>query len=461
LFNFALNYKKKIMKKLLLTLTLIGSLANAQSWNSQATGFADASRGISEIHIIDANTVWGLAFDGSGGGAVVQEFTRTTNGGTTWTPGIIEMGNALLEINSICPVNATTAWVSALIPADGNGVIYKTTDAGLTWNQQNATGFQTTGSSFLNGVYFFNANNGVSYGDPLGTEFEIYTSSNGGDSWSPVAAANMPNPASGEYGYNSEPVAAGGSFWFTTNKGKLYRTTDMGVTWLKLNTPITDFGHQGTTSSGRIIFSDANNGILIGYTWSNSSTTATLTSTKLYTTTNGGTTWSAGVTYTGFSLLSYIPGTSIIVATSANTTTGTGTAVSTNNGVTWTTVESAIAQRGVNAFINPTTGWCGGYSADPFTDGIYKFSGALANVDFSKNNFLKVYPNPANNNITVSVNNVDSYKLKMIDMLGKVIFEKQYSGMENTIDISNLNSGAYFLTFISDDKSETTKIIKN
>jgi len=89
------------MKKLLLTLTLIGSLANAQSWNSQATGFADASRGISEIHIIDANTVWGLAFDGSGGGAVVQEFTRTTNGGTTWTPGIIEMGNALLEINSI------------------------------------------------------------------------------------------------------------------------------------------------------------------------------------------------------------------------------------------------------------------------------------------------------------------------------------------------------------------------
>jgi hypothetical protein len=49
----------------------------------------------------------------------------------------------------------------------------------------------------------------------------------------------------------------------------------------------------------------------------------------------------------------------------------------------------------------------------------------------------------------------------MIDMLGKVIFEKQYSGMENTIDISNLNSGAYFLTFISDDKSETTKIIKN
>jgi hypothetical protein len=74
---------------------------------------------------------------------------------------------------------------------------------------------------------------------------------------------------------------------------------------------------------------------------------------------------------------------------------------------------------------------------------------------------LKVYPNPANNNITVSVNNVDSYKLKMIDMLGKVIFEKQYSGMENTIDISNLNSGAYFLTFISDDKSETTKIIKN
>ena len=37
---------------------------------SQATGFADASRGLSEVRIVDANTVWGLAYDGSGGGAL-------------------------------------------------------------------------------------------------------------------------------------------------------------------------------------------------------------------------------------------------------------------------------------------------------------------------------------------------------------------------------------------------------
>ena len=445
------------MKKLLLTLTLIGSLANAQSWNSQATGFADASRGIEEIHIVDANTVWGLAFDGSGNGANVQEFTRTTDGGTTWTPGTIDVGDAALKIGNLSVADATTAWVSVFDETAGLGSVWKTSDAGTTWTQQNSAGFTSTGS-WCDGVHFFNTNTGVSWGDPYSTTFEIYRTTDGGANWT---AATNPTINTGDYGYAGSYAAAGNALWFGTAKGKIYRTLDGGATLTKLASPITCFGGDLTAASGRLYFSDANNGVLIGNTLSGTGSTATITATKIYTTTNGGTTWSAGVAYTGYSLLSYIPGTSIIVATSANTTTGTGTAVSTNNGVTWTTIESGVAQRGVNAFINPSTGWCGGYSADPFTDGIYKFSGALANVDFSKNNFLKVYPNPASNNITVSVNNVDTYKLKMIDMLGKVIFEKQYSGIENTIDISNINSGAYFLTFTSDNKSETTKIIKN
>ena len=52
------------MKKLLLILLLIASLSTfAQSWDTQASGFASASRGISKLEIIDANTVWGLAYD--------------------------------------------------------------------------------------------------------------------------------------------------------------------------------------------------------------------------------------------------------------------------------------------------------------------------------------------------------------------------------------------------------------
>lgn len=443
------------MKKLLLSLTLITSLANAQTWSSQATGFSDASRGVGEIHIVDANTVWAKAFDGVTTTNNVQEFTRTTNGGTTWTPGIIGIGNSLLEINNLCPVSATTAWVSALIPADGNGVIYKTTDAGATWVQQNASGFQTSGSSFLNGVYFFNANNGIAYGDPVGNEFEIYLTSNGGTTWTPANAANIPNPLTGEYGYNSTPIAAGTSFWFTTNKGKLYRTTDMGVTWVKYNTPISDFG--ATAINGKVIFSDNDNGILLA-TIDGSAATPTY---KIYTTANGGSTWSAGVIYTGYRLMTYVPGTTTIVATGAGTSSGgSGSAISTNNGVTWTTIDTG-AQRLTPAFLNASTGWCGGFSADPFTDGIFKFVPALATDTFSLNNNFKVFPNPAFNTLTISSNEINSYNLVATDISGKIVMQKSISGLENTIDISSLSSGAYFFNLTSENKTETVKIIKN
>lgn len=445
------------MKKSLLTLSLlISAITFAQSWNSQATGFNNPSRGIDEIHIVDANTVWAKAFDGVDTTINIQEFTKTTDGGATWTPGIIDIGNNLLEINSICPVSATTAWLSALIPADGNGVIYKTTDGGVTWTQQNEAAFQSTGSSFINGVHFFNSNNGVAYGDPVGGEFEIYLTSDGGDTWTPVAPANIPNPASGEYGYNGTPIAAGTSFWFTTNKGKLYRTTDMGVTWVKYNTPITDFGAAAV--NGKVIFSDNNNGILLSTT-NGSATSPTY---KIYTTTDGGATWSAGVTYTGYRLMTYIPGTTTIVATGAGTSSGgTGSAISTDNGVTWTTIDTGM-QRLTPAFLNASTGWCGGFNADPFTDGIFKFVPSLSNEDFNSiNATFKVLPNPANNIVSIYSDIENTFSLKVVDLTGKTILEKELNGIENTMDVTALSSGIYFFKFASETKSETVKIIKN
>ena len=436
------------MKKLLLLLSIAScSVANAQ-WTPQATGFATAARGLSEIKIVDANIVWATAYDGTAPTTEIQEFTRTVNGGTNWTPGIINVGDTALGINNISPISATTAWVSAVHPVTGTGsVVYKTSNAGVSWEQQNPTGY-TSATSFVNFVHFFNANVGFSEGDPVSGEFEIYRTTNGGDNWTLVPGANIANPLAGEFCYNGGNVVIGSNVWLPGNRGRILRSTDMGLTWTAHQAPLTDF--SSTAQSGTLHFSDANIGCLlktVGTTYT------------FYTTTDGGVTWSAGTPFTGTRrILNYIPGTTTIVATGVGAL--AGTSVSPNNGLTWINVESDD-QRGASAFLNSTTGWCAGLSVNIITDGVFKLTGPLGNVAFESTSKFIIYPNPANNTITIAASAIESYKLSVADLTGKVLIEKSLNGIENTIDISSLSKGVYFFTLNSGDKIETVKIIKN
>lgn len=443
------------MKKILLSISFFSLtfFSNAQSWVEQATGFDAASRGVNEIQIVDVNTVWALAYDGTDITNNIQEFTRTTDGGSTWVSGIINVGNSTLNINNICPISGTTAWISATdvtegSPTQGIGSVYKTIDGGVSWELQTGMEFTTSGSSWLNGVIFFDANNGVAFGDPEGGEFEIYKSSNGGTTWTRVGGSNIPNPLSNEFGYNGGYIHIGSTVWLPTSKGRLLKSTDLGATWTVSQTPLTDF--SGTSQSGNVHFSTVNNGCLlkkVGTTYT------------FYTTTNGGTTWSAATPYTGtYYVIDYVPNTNILVATSAGTP--SGSAYSLDNGTSWTTIDSG-AQRGALAMFNSSTGWCGGFSTtDPLTGGIFKLSGNLSNEIFTPSKF-KVYPSPANNFVTITAESTDAYGLKITDLSGKVMMNSELSGMDNTVDVSNYASGIYLFEIKSGNRTDTIKVVKN
>ncbi len=71
--------------------------------------------------------------------------------------------------------------------------------------------------------------------------------------------------------------------------------------------------------------------------------------------------------------------------------------------------------------------------------------GSLSVNDIKKNEF-NIYPNPSNNiiNINSEINNLNDWIYFITDIAGKQIISNK---VENTIDVSNLKSGIYFIYF--------------
>ena len=93
------------MKKFLLTgFALVSMASQAQTWVPQATKLP-TSFAPREIAIVNANVVWTTVSDGrplsQGGGTYPKTFTKTIDGGTTWTPGNITGAPAAALVGDI------------------------------------------------------------------------------------------------------------------------------------------------------------------------------------------------------------------------------------------------------------------------------------------------------------------------------------------------------------------------
>jgi len=80
---------------------------------------------------------------------------------------------------------------------------------------------------------------------------------------------------------------------------------------------------------------------------------------------------------------------------------------------------------------------------------------------FFKNN-LSIYPNPTDGLLIInSNNNVIIHSASITDLNGRIIKEVNLDGMNNqSINLSELNSGIYFLKVTTDQGIGTCKVIK-
>jgi len=81
----------------------------------------------------------------------------------------------------------------------------------------------------------------------------------------------------------------------------------------------------------------------------------------------------------------------------------------------------------------------------------------LSTPDISFENSLRVYPNPASDQVTVTTASMINY-LELYDIHGKLVLKQT----DQTIDISTIPTGVYFLKLVSEQgRIATKKIIKN
>jgi PKD repeat protein len=375
------------MKKTLLS--IFGALAVSSAigqasvdWSiTQNAAWPKVSTGVRLMSAVDANVLWAHGYDGTTGntGRNYSWFTRTINGGTSYNSGNIYQSTTTpiigdtnsFKIASLEGVDANTCWVAAYLKAGQNkGAIHRTTNGGTTWQNMTAAGMYTNAASFCNIITFVTPQIGITMGDPnpgTGNEYEIWRTTDGGNTWSLVPGANIPNPSTvNEFGLTGVYTKLGSTnIWFGTNEGRVFRSNDGGLTW---NVSTVDPTSVGVNE---IAFTTPLNGYLWLFDASQSLQT--------YNTNNGGATWTLIPVQDpnlGLNNMCAIPGTSEYASCGA----GTSNQIishSSNAGVNWTDWGSVGIQYLTVDFVNNTTGWAGGFS-DPTTPGIggiYKYSG--------------------------------------------------------------------------------------
>ena len=82
-------------------------------------------------------------------------------------------------------------------------------------------------------------------------------------------------------------------------------------------------------------------------------------------------------------------------------------------------------------------------------------------ADNGFNNKISIYPSPAKNSLNISsANRVNNLFLKIYNVSGALMLQKNLLPQEKSIDVEALSSGIYFITLEMDDEIFYAKFLK-
>ncbi len=237
-------------------------------------GLSNSFRGIS---VVNEDVVW---VSGTKGTVVHSD----ANGSwvVTQVPEASEM-----DFRDVVAFDKNTALV---MNAGFPGVIFKTTDGGTNWYK---TYNNLDSAVFLDGMKFWDDQNGIAFGDPMNGKMLIITTKDGGETWQQSNPENIPERLEIEGGFaasgSSIALAGDSKVWVGMggSKARVFYSEDNGQTWTVVETPIYSGG--GMKGIYSLAFKNEMEGIAVGGEYQNENPP----NSRAYTL-DGGKTWDLG-----------------------------------------------------------------------------------------------------------------------------------------------------------------------
>jgi photosystem II stability/assembly factor-like uncharacterized protein len=303
------------MKHIICWLLLLPFFGFAQTYNlvPLTTGTNTSIRGMS---VVSDQVAWVSGSNGYIG--------KTTDAGKTWQ-WTQPAGYEKLDFRDI---EAFDQHKAIVVNAGSPAYILLTVDGGKTWTER----YKNLDSAiFLDGMDFWNAKNGIIFGDPILNKMQLLRTQDGGLSWNSISSNFKFDMTVGEAGFAASGTTIkalpGGHTWIATGGAvaNIYFSDNYAYTWEKFSCSII----QGESSTGTfsMAFHDKKRGVVVGGNYLKDKEN----SNNVLLTTDGGKNWKKPVKpVSGYrSGVTYLSA-KVLIATGTS-----GTDVSQDGGLNW------------------------------------------------------------------------------------------------------------------------------
>ena len=241
-----------LVSKILLSLMFVPYLAIAQTYQLTplVTDVKTSMRGLS---VVNTKVIWVSGSNGYVG--------KSVNGGKTWE-WTQPKGYETLDFRDIHAFDQNKA---IIVNAGSPPYILSTVDGGKTWKEN----YKNTDSAiFLDGMDFWDSQQGIIFGDPINHKMQLLKTDDGGLTWQNISDNLDKELKVGEAGFAASGTTIKtldkGKVWIATggSASKIYYSDNYGKAWKVYKCPII----QGESSTGvfSLDFFDAKNGIVVG-----------------------------------------------------------------------------------------------------------------------------------------------------------------------------------------------------